>query len=408
MKRLMFFLLFIQPHVILSQWVKVIDSTAVVSFAVSATNLFAGADEEPFRVTGFTVFQSTSNGSNWMNVGNASGGTCVNALTISGPNVVAGTDGGHYGIGVYISTNSGTSWTATGPGLMRVFSLATRGQHVFAGSSGSVFLSTDNGVNWAATNNGLPNTFVIALCASGTNLFAGTDAGGIYLSTNDGANWASASSGLTNSTVNALAANGNIVFAGTWGGGIYLSSDNGESWTPVNDGLTNNNIFALAASGGNLFAGTGPNGGVFLSTNNGASWTSVNGGLTSTFVRALVVAGPYLFAGTSSGVWRRPLSELVSVKDDHLTLPENFTLGQNYPNPFNPSTAIDYEIVDRSHVVLRVFDLLGREVASLVNDIEEPGYKSVRWDAGNVPSGIYFYQLSAGSFIETRKMLLVK
>lgn len=402
------FLVLIQPRVTLSQWVKVIDSTSVVSFAASATHLFAGADEEPFRVTGFTVFNSTSNGSSWANVGNSPGGTCVDALAVSGQNLIAGTDGGYYGTGVYVSTNSGASWTATGPSLMRLFSLATRGQYVFAGSTGSVFLSPDNGVNWTATNNGLPNTFVVALCVSGTNLFAGTDGGGVYFSTNDGASWTSASSGLTNSGVNALAAIGDNVFAGTWGSGIFLSTNNGASWTPANNGLTNNNVFALAASGGNLFAGTGPNGGVFLSTNNGASWTSANDGLINTFVRALVVSGPYLFAGTSGGVWRRSLSELVSVNGGHLTLPENFRLGQNYPNPFNPSTTIDYQIAARSHVVLSVFDVLGREVSSLVNAIQEPGYKSVQWDATNVASGLYFYQLRAGSFVETKKMLLVR
>jgi hypothetical protein len=397
----------IQPCVSLSQWVKVIDSIAVASFAVNGTSLFAGADEEPYRVTGFTVFHSTNNGTNWMNVGNTPGGTCVDALTVSGSNVIAGTDGGYYGRGMYVSTNNGIDWTATLP-FARVSCFAATVTYLFAGATGGVLRSSDNGTTWITMTNGLPSTFVVALCVSGTNVFAGTDGGGVYVSTNDGANWTSASSGLTSPHVNALAVNGNNLFAGTWGGGIFLSSDNGAGWTPVNTGLANTGVFAIAVTGGNLFAGTGPGGGVFLSRNNGTSWVSVNDGLTNTFVVALTVNGSYLFAGTSGGVWRRPLSELVSAEEEHTILPENFALGQNYPNPFNPRTTINYHIAYRSEVVLNVFDVLGQEVLQLVNDIQEPGYKTIQWDAGNISSGIYFYQLRAGSFVETRKMSLVK
>ena len=87
--------------------------------------------------------------------------------------------------------------------------------------------------------------------------------------------------------------------------------------------------------------------------------------------------------------------------------PVEFMLNQNYPNPFNPSTTITYQIGKRSPVVLSVFDMLGREVAVLVNEINEPGKHSVRWDATNFSSGIYFYQLQTGDFKETKKMVLL-
>ncbi len=89
-------------------------------------------------------------------------------------------------------------------------------------------------------------------------------------------------------------------------------------------------------------------------------------------------------------------------------LPTRVNLYQNYPNPFNPNTTIKYQIPSKSYVMLTVFDVLGREVESLVNAIEEPGNKSVQWNTANVTSGVYFYQLRAEGFIETRKMLLVK
>ena len=89
-------------------------------------------------------------------------------------------------------------------------------------------------------------------------------------------------------------------------------------------------------------------------------------------------------------------------------LAKMFTLKQNYPNPFNPSTTISYQIPTQSHVTLKVFDLLGKEVATLVNGIEQPGNKSVVWDASNYPSGVYFYKLVTSNYEATKKMILVK
>jgi hypothetical protein len=89
-------------------------------------------------------------------------------------------------------------------------------------------------------------------------------------------------------------------------------------------------------------------------------------------------------------------------------LPKQFVLRQNYPNPFNPSTVIRYELPVKSNVTLKVYNLLGEEVATLVEEPEEAGYKSVTWDAGMSPSGVYFYRLSAGTFTQTNKLLVVK
>jgi uncharacterized protein (TIGR02145 family) len=94
--------------------------------------------------------------------------------------------------------------------------------------------------------------------------------------------------------------------------------------------------------------------------------------------------------------------------NDKSELPKNFLLLQNYPNPFNPTTTINYQLSKQTHVTLKVFDFLGREVVTLVNGIEEPGYKSVTFDASLLPSGVYFYRLHAGTFVQTNKMLLIK
>jgi hypothetical protein len=98
-----------------------------------------------------------------------------------------------------------------------------------------------------------------------------------------------------------------------------------------------------------------------------------------------------------------------SVKDDkNKTIPTYFSLSQNYPNPFNPATTINYQIANASNVTLKVFDLLGREVTTLVNENKSPGYYEVKFDGSALTSGIYFYRIQCGSFSEAKKFVLMK
>jgi hypothetical protein len=89
-------------------------------------------------------------------------------------------------------------------------------------------------------------------------------------------------------------------------------------------------------------------------------------------------------------------------------LPSHFELGQNYPNPFNPSTKIRYEIPERSFVTLNIYDILGNEIATLVKEEKLAGEYEIEFNAANLPSGIYFYTLSAGNYFSTKKMILLK
>ncbi len=88
--------------------------------------------------------------------------------------------------------------------------------------------------------------------------------------------------------------------------------------------------------------------------------------------------------------------------------PGEFLLEQNYPNPFNPSTVISYQLMAKSYVTLIVFNMLGQEVATLVNGYQDAGYRSVKWDASKLPTGVYFYRLTAGASMQTRKLLLIR
>jgi hypothetical protein len=102
-------------------------------------------------------------------------------------------------------------------------------------------------------------------------------------------------------------------------------------------------------------------------------------------------------------------NEVTDVGDDQGSLmPTEYRLEQNYPNPFNPTTTISYSIPKEGFVTLKVYNAIGEEIAIVVNEVKQVGNYSVTFDASNLPSGIYVYQLKVNSFIETKKMILMK
>ena len=102
----------------------------------------------------------------------------------------------------------------------------------------------------------------------------------------------------------------------------------------------------------------------------------------------------------------KDLSPITQIEDQ--IVPDKFSLKQNYPNPFNPSTKIKYTLVSKAFVILKVFNVLGKEVATIVNSEQDAGSYSVDFDASNLKSGVYFYRIDTGNFIETKKMLLLR
>jgi hypothetical protein len=108
-----------------------------------------------------------------------------------------------------------------------------------------------------------------------------------------------------------------------------------------------------------------------------------------------------------SATWRFRTARITSVEQNNAVV-KQFELSQNYPNPFNPTTRIHYSVVGNQNVTLKVYDVLGREVATLVNERKAPGTYDVSFNAGALPSGVYFYRLKAGSFTSTKKLMLLK
>jgi hypothetical protein len=106
--------------------------------------------------------------------------------------------------------------------------------------------------------------------------------------------------------------------------------------------------------------------------------------------------------------------EPIGIKRRFSSVPKKFSLSQNYPNPFNPSTRIKFDVAldsrlrGNDNIVLKIYDVLGRETAILVNEGLKPGTYEVEWDGSNYPSGVYFYKLITKSYSETRKMVLIK
>jgi hypothetical protein len=283
---------------------------------------------------------------------------------------------------------------------LSVSALAISGGNIFAGTGNGVFLSSNNGSNWTAVNTGLTSTDVQALAISGINIFAATYSGGVFLSSNNGTNWTAVNTGLpapSSAGIYSLAISGSDIFAGTEGYGVFRSSNNGSSWVATGLITTVAIVPALAISGNNIFAGTFR--GVFLSTNNGNSWTSVNTGLTDTLVFSLALNATTIFAGTSaSGVFKRPLSEMVSGINET----NSVNLISIFPNPFTSETIL--KTTDNfKNATLTVYNSFGQQVKQIKNISRQ----TVTLHRDNLPSGLYFVQLTQDSnTISTDKFVI--
>ncbi len=403
-----------------AQWIQTngLSDGHIYCIAVLGKNLVVG--DGPTTVDHYYIgggtFLSSDNGNSWDTIRISPSGNVANVLAIKDTVLFAHADGG-----VFRSTDNGSSWTSIDSGLTNydLTTFAFSGTNIFAGIYGQgVFLSTNNGDSWTAANTGMEDAYVECLAIRDTELFAGTDKG-VFLSINNGTSWTAVSNGLIESVhwiglgttvVQALTFIGGTLFAGTDGGGVFFTTNNGTNWFNSSSGLTfaGGNVMSLVTSGDRLFAGTW--GGVFLSTDHDTTWSAVNTGSLDSAVYSLAIKDSFLFAGTwGHGVWKRTLSEMTtSVKQADNRVPKRFALLQNFPNPFNPSTIIGYQLTTNVFVSLMVFDVLGRRVETLVNERQSAGNHSITFNAGSLPSGIYFYRLDAGTYHDTKKLLLLK
>ncbi len=347
------------------------------------------------------VYRSTNQGATWTIANSGIASSTVWVLASFSSTLFAGTQTS----AAFRSTDNGTSWMNIGMTSVRGFVRHHDTLFACQWAPAAVLRSTNNGVSWTATGS-LPGTIggLWPMASHGSYLFVGGQTGGIVRSINNGATWEIANDGLTNTTVYALTTLGNYVFAGTGGNGVFRSTNNGGTWTAANAGIANQTVYALLAKDSLVIAGTA-NSGVFVSKDSGATWNAKAGG----GILALAADNQYLYAGTFEGAKRRPWTEIVTnVEPATGSTPTSFELFQNYPNPFNPTTNIKFKVPSSNVVSLRVYDLLGREVATLLNEVKAPGTYEVKLDGTGIASGVYLYRLTAGNQSVVRKMILMK
>jgi len=304
------------------------------------------------------------------------------------------------GAGVTISNDNGETWFYH-PMFGGRESLAAAGGWLYAGSLDDVLgRSSDSGTTWSFDSQAPEG------CAS-----IGADSSYVFTdflrSTDYGVTWQDFQGATGGATVIYPTGRNRVVYeAGREDGGVVRSTNNGVNWVQT---TLYKSVFALAAGNGYLFAGTDTFG-VYISPDGGFTWTQWNEGMTGTMnIRSLLVTDEYVYAGTlGNSSFRRHVSDLTGIRKIGQQMPERFFLGQNYPNPFNPKTVISYELAANTYVSLKIYDAVGKEVAALVEGDEKIGRHNIEWDAANFASGVYFYRLQAGSFIDTKKLVLLK
>ncbi|MDP2303945.1 MAG: T9SS type A sorting domain-containing protein [Ignavibacteria bacterium] len=313
---------------------------------------------------------------------------------------------------LFVSTDFGLTWNQLNYFTSSITSIAIREGDVFIGTSGmnGIWKSTDGGYNWFQINEGLSSIYINALASDELNIYAGT-VNGLFISSDNGNSWIEANINLTPSkSVQTIKIIGNYIYVGAIYG-IYLSTNNGSTW--AFKGLSNKMVTAIDGFEETVFAGTTPDG-IYMSKNRGSQWSLRNNGLPYLYPLSLAIIDETLFSGIyGHSVWSN--STLIT-KVDEKELPTGFSLFQNYPNPFNPITIIKYSIpvVETGRapslrlITLKIYDILGNEISTLVNEEKHPGEYDVEFDGSKLSSGVYFYRLRVGSFIQTNKMVLTK
>ncbi len=312
------------------------------------------------------------------------------------------------------------------------FSLDPENSNVMIAGSNRVWISTDGDNHWPDSSAVLDTAFgnlsavTIVNSSSPFLAFAGSENGMIFKSNISGNNntWTSITPPNNNGAyvrriVVDLNNKQNIYacYSGYNDDGqspsrhIFFSSDQGSTWTDISGDLPDVPVHTLVIDPSNsqiLYIGTET--GVYQTTNHGVNWVNVSGNGMPSFVPVdelvLQKQTGQLYAFTHGrSVFVTAIPTSVVEKNN---LPQNYSLSQNYPNPFNPTTTIEYSLPQRSQVILKLYDVAGREVKTLVNQEQNSGNHSAVLNASNLASGVYFYRITAGNFVDIKKLVLLK
>lgn len=381
---------------------------------------------------GAGIFESNDNGINWIEKNNGLTNLIVRNIFVKGTKMFAGTRKG-----IFVSTDDGNLWTPINNGLpvvwingeafIDIFSIISDGQNIFTGTYGGVYVLLQDSTNWIPRRNGLTGSAVLDLIIKDSYLFAGTywetfpgQGGDVFSSSNYGLEWNIVSNGLPAKIINDFTSTEeNLFVAVNAYNGIYRTSDFGENWFPSNPIISSTPNCLLAHNIENvhyLFSGNYyPNNEgsiLYVSTNEGENWISISDNLPNlsySIVMSLSINDQYIFAGVNSIVWRRPVQEILEItKIEQDESQMSFEIFHNFPNPFNASTIIRYHLPTVSNVTIKVYDLLGKEVKTLVDEEKSAGVFEIIFNGEGLSSGFYFYSIQAGDFHKTRKMILLR
>lgn len=399
------------------------NSTLTKLFAFSDDVVYAGGQKG-------LIMKTTDGGKNWKALSHIANNVCLSINGLFFLTKDFGFSATSYG-GIAKTSDGGATWVslkkdtsaATVTNNSVVFTTSTTG--FVAGQLSSsidiIYKTVDAGTTWTVASKGVAAASLNSIAFGNTQVGAAVGAKLKILYTKDGGTtWALATTtGVP--TAQATATLNSVTFlSGTEaiavGDKVTLkSNDGGQTWTYVALTTTqtlngvaflNNNAWAIGAK-----SSSPKSIGVWKSIDKGATWTNnVNYAVFDTASTtyndvAVTNSGAVFVCGAATGIYTN--STTVDISDQE-ELPATFELMQNYPNPFNPETTINYSLNKAGMVRLNVYDVLGREVKSLVNVNQMPGRYSVKFDGSNLSSGIYFYSISTGNSILTKKMILIK
>jgi photosystem II stability/assembly factor-like uncharacterized protein len=405
------------PPVPTGTWTEQTSGLTSVLYSVSAV------DDNVAWVCGAAgkVLRTTNKGANWVNVSGTIPTTYAlyniyawnaNLCVITG---VAGTN-----TSIFQTSDGGTTWntpnTHAGFGDDMFMTSATDAYFIGdpAGGNWDLLKSTNAGLNWATWTT-LPTTntagtYNNAFWYQGTQVwFPNVGLSQMMYSSNLGTNWVAQTISLAEITATCF----NTTTVGLAGGsstspGLLKTTDAGTTWTALTNPYATSSIAGIVGAQTTWWVaqqGTG----ISKSTNDGTSFTTDYTAPAGSFYHMTKSrAGATIWAVRSNGAISRfglPLTGITPISNE---VPASYNLSQNYPNPFNPVTKINFALPKSGLVTLKVYDVLGKEVALLVNESKNAGTYSFEFNGSNLSSGIYFYKLEANGFSDIKKMMLIK
>ncbi len=364
-----------------------------------------GAEVNPLEIAGFTAFggklfigssgggvlASSDNGTTWSFADSGlttKYATYVMTILADSQYVFVGTD-----TGVFRSSDTGRTWTQFKVGSCEVVSLGQFGNRIFAGTGdgwipccgGTLFCSTDFGTTWDSVNSSLRGLIVYSFASERGFFFAVTDSG-VFRSADSGITWEHLSYGFSKNT-RLIGTDAGILYAGA--SGLLRSMDDGKSWIAIDPAIPVHDMLLVGRSiyyTSDFYA-------MRRYDTNGSAGIPVDTGIDGIGGNWLGLGGQYLFSGGGlGGTFRRPLIEMMSVKGEQVA--SSLAIEIN-PNPFSLHTTIRFVLPRAEHTQLTMFDMLGREIATLVDATLEGGEHTVDWDGSAALPGIYICRLQA-------------